>query len=579
MALAGPRGRWVRACSFAIAGMRTAVACAAVAAAGVLSAQGDDGIDGAPRVVDDSGVQEVVTEFPAGLPDVGITGAGSQGVADEATGLELRDTASDGGVATSLSSGEIGMEPMPRPRSRNGNSSFDYHKGLFPLDWRTDGVTILLACIGLMIAASGGIGGGGILVPLYMLQLGFKPKHAIALSNFTILGGAIANTLANCRRRHPELDRQLIDWDLILIMEPLTIFGAVLGSLMSKVLPNAVITSLLVMILALMGRRTMSKALKMWREETRAARITGPPQGGDVELIATAPSAAAPGQQPSACDDNGTTGAYLELQSDGEDAASEPSGGVGRGNGARHMGHLGRAGQHQRAVGFKIAALTACFAGTVFLTVLKGGGSFRSPLGFPCGSAGFWALYFGACPWVFGFAIWFRNMLMSEHHEKVRKGYYFVQGEVQWNAESTIRYPAICAISGLMAGLFGVGGGIIKGPLMLEMGIMPSVASASAAAMILFTSAAASASFVVFGLLHPHYGAIFFVLGFVCTGVGQYGIGYLAKKHGRQSPIVFSIGGVICLSAVFVLINTVHANWGVSLQEVLRAHGVCSSEA
>jgi len=28
----------------------------------------------------------------------------------------------------------------------------------------------------------------------------FKPKHAIALSNFTILGGAIANTLANLRR-------------------------------------------------------------------------------------------------------------------------------------------------------------------------------------------------------------------------------------------------------------------------------------------------------------------------------------------------------------------------------------------
>ena len=31
----------------------------------------------------------------------------------------------------------------------------------------------------------------------------FKPKHAIALSNFTILGGAIANTLANVRSNAP----------------------------------------------------------------------------------------------------------------------------------------------------------------------------------------------------------------------------------------------------------------------------------------------------------------------------------------------------------------------------------------
>jgi hypothetical protein len=43
----------------------------------------------------------------------------------------------------------------------------------------------------------------------------FKPKHAIALSNFTILGGAIANTMANLRRsagggpgKKPEFLRQ-----------------------------------------------------------------------------------------------------------------------------------------------------------------------------------------------------------------------------------------------------------------------------------------------------------------------------------------------------------------------------------
>jgi len=40
---------------------------------------------------------------------------------------------------------------------------------------------------------------------------------------------------------------------------------------------------------------------------------------------------------------------------------------------------------------------------------------------------------------------------------------------------------------------------IRQGPLMLEMGVLPPVAAASAACMILFTSAAASAAFYVFG--------------------------------------------------------------------------------
>lgn len=96
-----------------------------------------------------------------------------------------------------------------------------WHKPLHPIDgWDVTGVG--LACIGLMIAAAGGIGGGGILVPLYILVLGFDPKHAIPLSNITIFGGAITNTVLNLSKRHPNADRPLVDWDLILVMEPLT---------------------------------------------------------------------------------------------------------------------------------------------------------------------------------------------------------------------------------------------------------------------------------------------------------------------------------------------------------------------
>lgn len=109
-----------------------------------------------------------------------------------------------------------------------------WHKPLHPIGgW--DVVGVGLACIGLMIAAAGGIGGGGILVPLYILVLGFDPKHAIPLSNITIFGGAITNTVLNLSKRHPDADRPLVDWDLILVMEPLTIGGALVGSFINKV--------------------------------------------------------------------------------------------------------------------------------------------------------------------------------------------------------------------------------------------------------------------------------------------------------------------------------------------------------
>ena len=116
------------------------------------------------------------------------------------------------------------------------------HKPLFPLD-RRDFWGFDLAILGLMIAAGGGIGGGGILVPIYILVLGFTPKHAIPLSNITVFGGALANTLLNARKRHPLANRPLVDWDLILVMEPLTIAGALLGAFLNKLLPVIFISS------------------------------------------------------------------------------------------------------------------------------------------------------------------------------------------------------------------------------------------------------------------------------------------------------------------------------------------------
>lgn len=100
------------------------------------------------------------------------------------------------------------------------------HKDLFPLD-ESDYWGTLTVTLGLLIAASGGIGGGGMLVPLLILVYGFSPKHAIALSNFCIVGSSITNMVMNLPKRHPNADRPLVDWDLILVMEPLTMAGAV----------------------------------------------------------------------------------------------------------------------------------------------------------------------------------------------------------------------------------------------------------------------------------------------------------------------------------------------------------------
>ena len=61
----------------------------------------------------------------------------------------------------------------------------------------------------------------------------------------------------------------------------------------------------------------------------------------------------------------------------------------------------------------------------------------------------------------------------------------------------------------------------MKGPLMLEMGILPQVASATSACMILFTSFTATTSYIAFGLLRIDYAIPLFFVGLLATGVGK----------------------------------------------------------
>ena len=92
--------------------------------------------------------------------------------------------------SSSSSSGAVAS-----PSSSSSSSTlFDedqYIPTLFPL-LPLDYIGFTCMIIGLILAAGGGIGGGGILVPIYILIFDFPIKHSISLASVTVLGGSIA---------------------------------------------------------------------------------------------------------------------------------------------------------------------------------------------------------------------------------------------------------------------------------------------------------------------------------------------------------------------------------------------------
>lgn len=431
---------------------------------------------------------------------------------------------------------------------RTANITQKPHKRLHPLD-ASDKYGFFFATLGLIVAAGGGIGGGGVLVPIFILVMGFSPKHAIPLSNITVFGGAIANTMLNYPKRHPLADRPLVDWDLILVMEPLTIAGALLGAFLNKVLREEVLVVSLVLLLSYTAYTTLNKAIKMYKKETAAlvreemekeSEMTkiehGEHQDDEIEVRKGLLENM----------EDGDTEEHVEEIDLDEVILDE-----------KDVEDLKNILEEERHVpSGNVLALVAMFIVVLFINVMKGGGAYDSPLGIRCGSTSFWIANVIMLGWILIISLFARSHLLNKFKDKVRVKYPYVEGDIQWDARATVIYPIICMLAGFFAGMFGVGGGIVKGPLMLAMGVHPSVSSASSACMILFTSFTATTSFMVFGLLIPEYAAVCVVVGFAATWIGQLALWYLMAKFNRNSYIAFSIGGIVLLSVFLMTIQS-----------------------
>jgi len=79
----------------------------------------------------------------------------------------------------------------------------------------------------------------------------------------------VANNLLNARKHHPDHpSRPVIDWDLILQLEPMTMAGALVGADLNDLLPELVLVVLLLLLLSATAYKTLQKAHKLHEQES-----------------------------------------------------------------------------------------------------------------------------------------------------------------------------------------------------------------------------------------------------------------------------------------------------------------------
>ena len=141
------------------------------------------------------------------------------------------------------------------------------HKKLWPLTPKEWIGTFVFAFIKLL-SIVGGIGGGGVAIPLAMYFFGLSFKPAIAISSFAIMVSTIFGFFYNYKERHPEKPNTTsIDYGMTNVMMPLTLIGSLIGAYFYKAFPDLILLIILTLLLAILCWESIKKFKSMRKKE------------------------------------------------------------------------------------------------------------------------------------------------------------------------------------------------------------------------------------------------------------------------------------------------------------------------
>ncbi|TVU09265.1 hypothetical protein EJB05_42723, partial [Eragrostis curvula] len=362
----------------------------------------------------------------------------------------------------------------------------------------------LIGFFGAAFGSVGGVGGGGIFVPMLALIIGFDPKSSTAMSKCMIMGAAVSTVYYNLTLRHPTLDMPLIDYDLALLIQPMLMLGVSIGVIFNVIFPDWLVTALLIIIFLVTSTKAFLKGVETWKKETIAEREAAK----RVEQICQEPEHAT------------TIPTEPAVAATAKTASDEKT---------SFLKNV-----YWREFGL-LAFVWMAFLG---LQIAKNYTSSCSVL--------YWVLNSLQIPVSVGVTMYEAHGLMTGKRVLSSKG----------SQQSTLKprqlfvYCLFGILAGIVGGLLGLGGGFIMGPLFLELGIPPQVSSATATFAMMFSS---SMSVVEYYLLHRFpvpYAAYFAAVAFIAAIIGQHCVTRLIHWLGRASLIIFILASMIFISAI-----------------------------
>ncbi|CAH9076813.1 unnamed protein product [Cuscuta europaea] len=366
----------------------------------------------------------------------------------------------------------------------------------------------IIGFLGAAFGSVGGVGGGGIFVPMLTLIIGFDPKSATAISKCMIMGAAVSTVYYNLKLRHPTIDMPIIDYDLAVLIQPMLMLGISIGVAFNVIFADWMVTVLLIILFIGTSTKAFLRGVETWKKETMTKKeaaqlLPSDGYGGQVEykVLPGGPS-------------NATQGTTTEF-SQKEVTIIEN-------------------------VYWKEFGLL-CFVWVAFLAL-----QISKNYAATC-SVLYWVVNLLQIPVSVGVSLFEAIGLYKGWRKISSTG---DSGSSNLRAGQLIIYCFFGMVAGVVGGLLGLGGGFIMGPLFLELGVPPQVSSATATFAMLFSSSMSVVEYYLLKRFPVPYALYLSVVAFLAAFIGQHVVRRLIALLGRASLIIFILASTIFVSAI-----------------------------
>ncbi|GMI78335.1 hypothetical protein like AT2G25737 [Hibiscus trionum] len=381
---------------------------------------------------------------------------------------------------------------------QDGKSSYEPVWPEMKFGWKIVLGTIV-GFLGAALGSVGGVGGGGIFVPMLSLIIGFDPKSSTAISKCKIMGAAGSTVYYSLRLRNPTLEMPLIDYDLALLFQPMLMLGISFGVVLNVMFADWMVTVLLIILFIGTSTKALFKGIDTWKKETMLKK-----EAAKSEAEESKP-------------DDGAAEDYKPLRS-------------GPGNAQEDEVPL-----LQNIYWKELSLLVYVWIGFLIVQIIK--------KYLPTCSVMYWIVTSLQIPIAASVTLFEAICLCKGTRVIASEG----KEVTNWKIYQILLYCSCGIVAGMVGGLLGLGGGFILGPLFLELGIPPQCnINVFYGVFILNVSCTvlSSQSFPV------PYDAYFVLVATIAAFAGQHVIRRIIAVIGRASIIIFILALTIFISAI-----------------------------